>query len=75
MGFWFAVIVIVALTALSYALAPKMKNPSGSMSPDEKLRVPTCEEGRSVGVVFGTVWVEDPVVAWHGDLLTTAIRK
>ena len=74
MGIWFVLIYLAIMVTAYILLAPKPITPQPP-SPDRELDLPTTEEGRSSGVVFGTIWVKDPVVAWWGDLKSVAIKQ
>lgn len=68
-----ALVVIVSSFLIARALAPKPPEPK----PPElsEIAAPTAEEGRPIGVIFGTVTVRSPNVVWYGDLASDAIRK
>ena len=70
---WTYLVVIVVAAIVSIALAPKPPQPKPP-SLDE-VDAPVAEEGKPIGVVFGTVTVRSPNVVWYGDLATEAIRK
>ncbi|MZR14219.1 hypothetical protein GQE99_14445 [Maritimibacter sp. DP07] len=55
----------VALTALSVLLKPKPEPPKAATFDD--LDIPRVDEGTEIGIVFGTMWIESPSVAWYGD--------
>lgn len=60
----------VITTIISYALQPKPPKPQPG-----KVDFPTVEEGRKIGVLFGSGWIESPHVFWWGDVRTTPIKK
>lgn len=72
MVWWYIVVFIVALVA-AYAMMPKPQSqpPAGL----NDIKAPTAEEGREIGVLFGTRDVEGPNVVWYGDLKVVPIRK
>lgn len=70
---WDLVIYALIAAAISYALAPKPPQPTPPSVED--IQAPTAEEGRPLGVVFGTVWVSGPNVTWYGDTSTEPIQK
>jgi hypothetical protein len=74
-SFVFQIVASLALTALSYALAPRPKTASPRAAGLDDLTLPTAEEGRPIPVVFGTVLLRAPNVVWAGDLKVTPIRK
>jgi hypothetical protein len=63
---------LVALTVISYALAPKPQRPEAAVLDD--LNFPTAEEGRALGVVFGRAWLQAPNVIWAGDFNAKPIK-
>ncbi|MGI9502182.1 MAG: hypothetical protein ACR2RE_03895 [Geminicoccaceae bacterium] len=65
MGFFLAILVSVALSVISFALAPKPKTAKPAASRD--LDNPTADAGRPIPVVFGTVTVKGGNVLWYGD--------
>lgn len=54
---------------ISYLLQPKPKVPEPG-----KVDIPTVEEGRKVGILFGSRWIKGPHVYWWGDVKTKPIR-
>jgi hypothetical protein len=73
MDFFTYLIITAVLFTASYLLTPKPKGMS--LSPDMNLQLPTATEGTGAGVIFGTAWVEDPIIAWFGDISASAIKK
>lgn len=69
----FNFVIWIGTTILSYLLQPKPENAKPAALGD--FNVPTADPNRSIPVVFGTVWVEDPNVVWYGDLLADPIRN
>ena len=71
---WYYYLAVIVISAIvSAALAPKPPQPK---PPElDEIDAPVAEEGKPIGVVFGTVTVRSPNVVWWGDLATTAIRK
>lgn len=63
---WVQLAILVVAAILSYAFTPKPKTPPPDTLSD--VSVPTIENGKSVGVVFGDVWVDDSNILWYGDL-------
>lgn len=61
----FYAVIIIALMAVALILTPSPKSPQGE---DKKLEIPTVEEGKFIGVVYGTVQVRDPSVADYWGL-------
>jgi hypothetical protein len=72
-AFWniFIQIGIAIISSLiSAALAPKPKAPE-----PVKARVPVVEEGRKIGKVYGTVWVDDSMVLAFKPVGTIKIKS
>lgn len=46
-----------------------MKTPPLKTETAQTLQVPSTEIGANIPVVFGTVLIKDPKIAWWGDLL------
>ena len=67
------IIVAIAMSLVSVALAPKPKS-TGQQSP-QAIDVPTVDAGRSIPVVFGTVRGKSPNLLWMGGQRTTEIKK
>lgn len=67
--FW-QIVIWVVTTVISYLLQPKPKAPAPG-----KIEVPTTEEGAPIGVLYGSAWIESPIIAWWGDIRTTAIKS
>lgn len=65
MAFWLVIVAAVALTAISYLLAPKIKAPKPEAAKD--LEDPSAEAGRPIPVVFGTITVKGLNLLWYGD--------
>lgn len=74
-NFVIQIVISLALTAISYALAPKPKVETPKAAGLDDFDLPTAEEGRPIPVVFGTVLLRGPNVVWAGDLKTKPIRK
>ena len=66
--FW-QIIAWVVVQYISYLLQPKQKAPDPG-----KIDIPTVDEGRKVGVLFGGRWIKSPHIFWWGDTATTPIR-
>ena len=58
-------IVAVALSVLSYMLAPKPKAPKPDAAQD--LQDPVAEAGMPIPTVFGTITVKGLNCIWYGD--------
>lgn len=60
----------VVTTIISYALQPKSPKPQPG-----KVEIPTVEEGRKIGILFGSRWIKGPHIFWWGDVRTTPIKS
>ena len=60
----------VITTIISYALQPKPPTPQPG-----KVEIPTVEEGRKIGILFGSRWIKGPHIFWWGDVRTTPIKS
>jgi hypothetical protein len=70
---WVQLVLMLASMAISYASRPKPKNAkSAGLS---EFQISTAEDGRELGVLFGTRRIKSPNVVWYGDLRSTPIRK
>lgn len=58
---------------LSFAMAGRAQG-AGRVERREFER-PVVEEGRPLGVPFGTVWARDPLVMWFGDVSTEKVER
>jgi hypothetical protein len=67
---WVQLILFVISSVISYLLTPKPPNAKPG-----KVEIPTVEEGRKIGVLFGSRWIKGPHIFWWGDLATTPIKK
>lgn len=65
MPWWLIVIAAVALAAINYLLAPKIKAPKPEAVAD--LEDPTAEAGRPVPVPFGTITIKGLNLLWYGE--------
>lgn len=65
--FWY-IAKMALIMAVSYAVsrALQKKPPSIKYKPDT-FKTPQIEEGSKFAVIFGTCWIENPVIAWWGD--------
>lgn len=60
----------VITTIISYALQPKPPTPQPG-----KVEIPTVEEGRKIGILFGSRWIKGPHIMWWGDVRTSPIKS
>lgn len=66
--------VYVAIVALYvYTQIPKPK--SAPRPGIDSVKVPTVDSSRDIPVIFGTVDIRSPHIAWYGDLETEAIKE
>lgn len=70
---WAKVALWVISTVISYLLTPKPEVPKPASLAD--FDVPVVKEGRELPLIGGTVWIDDPQIAWYGDLKTKAIKS
>ena len=69
-------IVNIAITmAISYgvSMALKKKPPSIKSNPNT-FNQPVIEEGSKYPVIFGTCWIENPVIGWWGDTKAETVK-
>jgi hypothetical protein len=67
---WTQFIVWAITSVISYLLQPKPPKPQPG-----KIDIPTVEEGRKIGVLFGGRWIKSPHIFWWGDVRTTPIKS
>lgn len=67
---WAQFVVWVITSVISYLLQPKPQAPAPG-----KVDIPTVEEGRKIGVLFGSRWIKGPHIFWWGDIATTPIKS
>lgn len=67
---WVQLILFVVSAIISYVLQPKPQNAQPG-----KVNLPTVEEGRKIGILFGSRWIKGPHVFWWGDVRTTPIKS
>lgn len=70
---WQYIAVWVATLVISSYLRPKPEQPRAAGLSD--IEVPTAEEGREIGVLFGTEDIKSPNCYWYGDLKAKAVKK
>jgi hypothetical protein len=71
---WPQIGIWVATSVLGYLFRPKPPGPPPPANLAD-IKVPTAEEGREIGVLFGTRDISTQNCVWHGDLKVTPIRK
>lgn len=62
--FW----VYLISSVLLYLLQPKTPTPQPG-----KIEAPTVQEGTPIGVLWGSAWIQSPIVAWFGDTRSSPI--
>ena len=68
--------IALALSALSYVIAPKPKVPNSARGdPTREFDDPTADVGRPIPVVFGTVNVKSPNILFFTDKASRAIKR
>lgn len=65
MAFFISLLISIALSVVSYLIAPKPKRTKADAVKD--LEDPTAEAGRPVPVAFGTIMVKGGNVLWFGE--------
>lgn len=75
MGFWWFIIQIAAMFALSLALQPKVKFQKRKPLTAADFDIPTAEEGRPIPMIFGKKLCKGPNVVWYGDINAVPIYK
>lgn len=62
-------VISIILMAIAYALTPSPKQPTGL---NKKLEIPVAEEGKIIGILYGTDEIKDAsVVAYWGLQIKT----
>lgn len=70
--YWFIAIFIIAIVASLAMPKPKQQQaPSGI----NEFQVPTAQEGKPIGVLFGTKDIDGSNCVWYGNLRSVAITK
>jgi hypothetical protein len=66
-------VILIAAVLVARATAPKPPDAAPPVLDD--IDAPTAEEGKPIGVLFGTCWLKSPNVVWYGNLRTYPIIK
>lgn len=74
-GFVVAIILFIISTVLTILLTPKPKTTVPTASTIDEFQLPQHDEGTPVNVVFGIVWIGDPMILWYGNLRNESITK
>lgn len=64
------IVIMIVAALIAYAMAPKPPTPEV-----QKGKVPDAEDGKSIIRVYGTVWVEDPIVLGFKTMGADPIQK
>lgn len=70
---WEQILILVISLLVSYFLAPTPQTQKPASLDD--FDIPSADEGKELGVVFGTVWIKSSNCLWYGDLKSTAIKS
>ena len=65
-------LLAIVFTYIAYLLTPKPPGPERSTLED--FDIPKAVEGVEIPKIFGTILVDEPQVAWYGDLELVAIK-
>lgn len=68
--FIYYILVLIVAAIIAYAMAPKPPTPEAG-----KGVVPEAEDGKSIIRVYGTVWVDDPMVLGFKTMGEDPIKK
>lgn len=70
---WAALARFVLFQVIGYLLTPKQPDttPKAATSVDG---VPRAEAGAEIPIIYGTVWITGPQVAWSGDMRSAPIK-
>jgi hypothetical protein len=69
---WEYVVYFLIAAVVGYAMRPHVSLPP-QQGPGTA-QIPIADEGTPVGVAFGEVWINSPVVLWYGDYEAQAIQ-
>jgi hypothetical protein len=76
MAFWPFLLWSVLSIAASYVLSFFLTKRETPETPDPaELNVPEIKEGKRYTILFGTAWIENPIIAWWGDIQTDPITQ
>lgn len=67
---WVQLLLLVVSSVINYLLQPKPPQAKPG-----RIEIPTVQEGRKLGVLFGSRWIKGPHVYWWGDVRTTPIKS
>lgn len=67
-----SLVITLVLMVVSYLLTPSAKQPKS----ENKFELPVAEEGKLIGLVYGTVLIKDPnILAYWGLRIVTDYKK
>lgn len=72
MYFFIAVLIIAIVTVLTM---PKPQSQNTAAAGINQFQVPTAQEGKPIGVLFGTKDIDGSNCVWYGNLRSVAITK
>ena len=75
MAFFMTLLYYAIIFVITDLITPKPKIEGAKPAGLGDFQFPTAEEGRAVPIVWGTVRLNGPNIAWYGDLLAVAIKK
>lgn len=75
MSFVWALALLVVSYTIQALTAKKPANTDAKPATLADFSFPQHEEGTAQPVIFGTVWIEDPMILYYGNLSTEAIRS
>lgn len=74
-SFVISIILFIISTVLTYLLTPKPKSQVPTAATLDEFQVPQADEGTPANIIFGIVWVKNPMVLWYGNLRNQPITK
>lgn len=70
--FW-NLLIGIAFNFVAFLFRPKQEPPRAASLDD--VNIPITKEGTEFVRVYGTVWIDAPLIHWYGDYKTVAIKK
>ena len=71
--FW-TVVQLAVVVGASYAIAElTKKKPEDTVTEPDTFKFPEIKEGTKYSIIAGTCWIENPIVAWYGDVYDEAL--
>lgn len=65
-------LILLTMVAL-YLFRPKVTGPDPATA--GTFNIPKTKEGEEIGRLYGTKWIEDAQIVWHGDFTSEAIKS